>query len=141
MMTCNKCPVVLVSAGVGVTPMMSMLHVLAAEDTQRPVWFVHGVRDGAHHPLAREARELAKNRKGISIHAAYSRPRPKDRIGIDYDSVGRVNGDLLANLIANIDAHYFLCGPIGFMADLQSDLERRSIPGEHIHTESFGPIG
>jgi len=141
MMTCNKCPVVLVSAGVGVTPMMSMLHALAADGGENPVWFVHGARDGAHHPLAREARELAARRVGIRVHVAYSRPRPEDKTGIDYDSAGRVDGALLASLIEEIDAHYFLCGPTQFMADLQSDLERRNIPAEHIHTESFGPMG
>jgi ferredoxin-NADP reductase/predicted pyridoxine 5'-phosphate oxidase superfamily flavin-nucleotide-binding protein len=141
MMTCNKCPVALVSAGIGVTPMMSMLHALAAEDGERPVWFVHGVRDGARHPLAHEARELAAIRSGIRVHVAYSRPRLTDEVGIDYDSEGRVDGALLASLIGDGDAHYFLCGPTRFMADLQTELERRNIPAEHIHTESFGPVG
>ncbi len=141
MMTCNKCPVALVSAGVGVTPRASMLHALAAESGELPVWFVHGVRDGGHHPLAREVRELAARRAGIRVHVAYSRPRAEDQTGIDYDSEGRVDGALLAGLIENIDAHYYLCGPTRFMADLQTDLERRDVPAEHIHTESFGPVG
>jgi hypothetical protein len=141
MMSCNECPVALVSAGVGVTPMVSMLHALAAEGGERPVWFIHGARDGGHHPLALEIRELAARRHGIRAHVAYSRPRPEDKAGIDYDSEGRVDGALLAKLIGDVDAHFFLCGPTRFMADLQSDLECRDIPAEHIHTESFGPVG
>jgi ferredoxin-NADP reductase len=141
MMSCNKCPVALVSAGIGVTPMVSMLHALAVEGGERPVWFVHGVRDGGHHPLAREVRELRAKHTGIRVHVAYSRPRPEDEIGVDYDSEGRVDGVLLASLIEDVDAHYFLCGPTRFMADLQTDLERRDILAEHIHTESFGPVG
>ena len=141
MMTCNKCPVALVSAGVGVTPMVSMLHSLAADDSERRVWFVHGVRDGGHHPLAREVHELATKRSGIQIHVAYSRPRAEDKIGIDYDSDGRVDGSLLADLIDNVEAHYFLCGPTRFMADIQTGLEQGGVPAEHIHTESFGPVG
>jgi ferredoxin-NADP reductase/predicted pyridoxine 5'-phosphate oxidase superfamily flavin-nucleotide-binding protein len=141
MMSCSKCPVVLVSAGIGVTPMMSMLHVLAAEDSTRPVWFVHGVRDGAHHPLGREARESGAKRHGIHLHVAYSRPRPEDRLGTDYDSEGRIDGALLASLVEDQEAHYFLCGPTGFMADIQDALERQHVPAEHIHTESFGPVG
>jgi len=141
MMTCNKCPVVLVSAGIGVTPLMSMLYALADEDGARPVWFIHGVRDGAHHPLAREARELAERRPGIRVHVAYSRPRPEDELGIDYDSAGRLDGALLAELIEDREAHYFLCGPTSFMADVQSALERLGVLAEHIHTESFGPTG
>ena len=141
MMSCNLCPVVLVSAGIGVTPMVSMLHALVAEGGERPVWFVHGVRDGGHHPLAREVRDLVARRAGIQLHVAYSRPRPEDQSGIDYDSEGRVDGALLAGLIEEFDAHYFLCGPTGFMADLQTALERRNVPAEQIHTESFGPVG
>jgi ferredoxin-NADP reductase/predicted pyridoxine 5'-phosphate oxidase superfamily flavin-nucleotide-binding protein len=141
MMSCNKCPVALVSAGVGLTPMVSMLHALAAEDGERPVWFVHGARDGAHHPLAAEVREVAARRPGIRVHVAYSRPRPEDETGIDHDSEGRVDGALLASLVADVDAHYFLCGPTRFMADLQTDLERRGVLAEHIHWESFGPVG
>lgn len=141
MMTCNKCPVVLVSAGIGVTPMISMLHALAAEGDEQPVWFVHVVRDSAHHPLAREVRELAASRSGTRVHVAYSRPRPEDEAGVDYDSEGRIDGALLTNLVGDGDAHYFLCGPTSFMANLQNDLERRNISAEHIHTESFGPTG
>ena len=95
----------------------------------------------ARHPLAHEARELAAIRSGIRVHVAYSRPRLTDEVGIDYDSEGRVDGALLASLIGDGDAHYFLCGPTRFMADLQTELERRNIPAEHIHTESFGPVG
>jgi ferredoxin-NADP reductase len=141
MMSCNICPVALVSAGIGATPLVSMLHALAAEGGARPVWFVHGVRDGGHHPLAREVRELAARGSGIRVHVAYSRPRPGDESGADYDSEGRVDGALLARLVGGVDAHYFLCGPTQFMADLQSDLERRNVPAEHIHTETFGPLG
>lgn len=141
MMSCNKCPVALVSAGIGVTPMVSMLHALAAAGGESPVWFVHGVRDGGHHPLAREIRELAARHAGIRLHIAYSRPRTKDEAGIDYDSEGRVDGALLARLIGDVDAHFFVCGPTQFMADLQTDLECRDIPAEHIHTETFGPVG
>ena len=140
-MTCNICPLVLVSAGVGVTPMMSILHAVAAEGDRRPVWFVHGTRNALHHPFAREVGDLLADRASFHAHIAYSRPRAEDRIGKDYDSEGRVDGALLARLVPNIEAHYFLCGPTGFMADLQSDLERRKICPERIHTESFGPAG
>jgi hypothetical protein len=141
MMTCNICPLVLVSAGVGVTPMMSILHAVAAESSDRRVWFVHGARDGRHHPLADEVRGLVANRPNIDLHVAYSRPSPEDEIGSDYDSEGRVNGALLAEMTQNVDAHYFLCGPTRFMAEIQSDLERHNVPAEQIHTETFGPVG
>jgi len=136
---CSGCPVVLVSAGVGLTPLVAMLHTLASEGGDRPVWFVHGARNGRHHPLAREVRELAVRRPGIGVHVAYSRPQPDDRFQVDYDSQGRVDGALLTGLVGDLDPQYLMCGPVRFMADVQSDLEGRGIPSEHIHTESFGP--
>ena len=141
MLPCSECPVVLVSAGVGMTPMISMFHAIVEEGGDRPVWFVHGARDGGHHPMANEVRDLAAGRSGAHVHVAYSRPRPEDRAGVEYDSEGRVDGELLAGLAGDAGAHYLLCGPVSFMADVQTDLERRGIPSAHIHTESFGPVG
>jgi len=138
---CTERPVVLISAGVGVTPMVSMLHALGEVEGERPVWFIHGARDGRHHPLAREVREAAARRAAIHTHIAYSRPRPEDRAGVDYDSAGRVTGALVAGLLTKLDAEFYLCGPVGFMANLQRDLEERGVPAERIHTESFGPVG
>ncbi len=139
LLPCSKCPVVLVSAGVGVTPVASMLHDLAAQNRKRPVWFVHGVRDGDHHPLAREVRGLAAKRPGVNVHVAYSRPKPEDELGVHYDSAGRVDGELLDRLVGDLGAHYMLCGPTGFMANIQTALEHLGVPAERIHTESFGP--
>ncbi len=138
-LSCSECPVVLVSAGVGVTPMLSFLHALAAEDGERPVWFVHGARDGRHHPLAQEVRELVRRRPGLHSHVRYSQPREEDRRGIDYESVGRVDATLLSEVVTSEEAHYFLCGPIGFMASVQAGLEARGVSPDRIHSESFGP--
>ncbi len=136
---CNACPLVLVSAGVGVTPMVSMLHAVADANDGRPVRFVHGARDGRSHALAEEVRGLVGSRPNIVSHVAYSRPRAEDRLGSDYDSEGRVTGALLADLVEDDGAHYFLCGPTAFMADVSADLRRRGVPPEQIHNETFGP--
>ena len=141
MMTCNTCPLVLVSAGVGVTPLLSILHTVAAENSDRPIWFVHGAREGHHHPLAEEVRSLAADRPNIKVHVAYSRPGSKDKIGVHFDSEGRVDNALLADIVENVEAHYFLCGPTRFMADIQAGLERRDVSIDQIHTETFGPAG
>jgi ferredoxin-NADP reductase/predicted pyridoxine 5'-phosphate oxidase superfamily flavin-nucleotide-binding protein len=141
MMTCNICPLVLISAGVGVTPMMSILHSVVSENSERPVWFVHGARDGNHHPLGNETRSVAANHSNIKVHVAYSRPDPNDLLGTHYDSEGRVTASLIADLVQNVDAHYFLCGPTRFMAEIQSGLERQDVPVDQIHFETFGPAG
>lgn len=141
LLPCGECPVVLVSAGVGMTPLVSMLHALSDEEGDRPVVFVHGARDGAHHPLAKEVSSLTKKRSGIRTHVAYSRPRPEDRRGRDYDSESRLDAALLAELAPDPNTHFLLCGPLGFMAAIQSGLEARGIAPERIHSESFGPVG
>jgi ferredoxin-NADP reductase len=133
--------VVLVSAGIGVTPMLSMLHVLVARGGARPVWFVHGARDGRHHALAEEARDLTARGSAVDLHVAYSRPGAEDREGRDYHSEGRVDGELLASLLPDLDAEFYLCGPLAFMAEVQTDLERRGVSPDRIHSESFGPVG
>jgi ferredoxin-NADP reductase/predicted pyridoxine 5'-phosphate oxidase superfamily flavin-nucleotide-binding protein len=138
--TCANCPIVLVSAGVGVTPMVSMLLALVAEGGARPVLFVHGARDGAHHALAREVRGAAARRNRIRVHVAYSQPRPGDEIGKEYDSVGRIDGALLASFVDDPEVRYYLCGPTRFMADVQTALERRGVAADLIHAESFGPV-
>ena len=141
MMSCNTCSVALVSAGVCVTPMVSMLQALAAPGDESPVWLVHGARGGGHHPPAHEILELTVSRAGAQVHIAYSRPCPENEAGIEYDSKGRVDGAHLASLIEDVEAHYFSCGPTRFMGDIQTVLERRNIPSEYIHMETFGSVG
>jgi ferredoxin-NADP reductase/predicted pyridoxine 5'-phosphate oxidase superfamily flavin-nucleotide-binding protein len=141
MLPCAQCPVALISAGVGITPMMSLLHELAEEGGERPVWFIHGTRDGARHVLSKETSDLAARRPSISLHVAYSSPGDDDTLGKDFDSEGRIDGQLVTALVDAPDAHYLLCGPTGFMAGIQDALERNGVPPENIHTESFGPKG
>jgi len=142
--------VVFVSAGVGLTPLVSMLHALSRDGhrngdgdgnrDKRPIWFVHGARDGAHHPLRREVDRLAESASQVTLHTAYSQPRSEDVLGRDYQSVGRIDGALLEDLLPSLEVDFYLCGPVGFMATLQTQLEARGVPSNQIHTESFGPV-
>jgi len=131
--------VFLVSAGVGLTPLVSMLHALVAADTRRPIWFVHGARDGAHHPLRSEVQHLVASSPTAHLHVAYSRPGRYDVMGRDYHGPGRVDGALLEKLLPGLDADFYLCGPRGFMADIHAHLEARGVPTARIRSESFGP--
>jgi ferredoxin-NADP reductase/predicted pyridoxine 5'-phosphate oxidase superfamily flavin-nucleotide-binding protein len=132
-------PVMLVSAGIGATPMVSMLHAIAAESEPRAAWYVHGARDGRHHAFADEVRALASESRGVKTHVSFSRPLPEDQPGRDFDAEGRVTGELLSSLLPDLDVEFYLCGPIPFMAELQSELEQLGVPPERIHSESFGP--
>ena len=131
-------PLVLVSAGVGLTPMLSMLHQAVAEQGDRPVWFVHGARNGYHHALRDEVDHLIRTGQRAVRQIYYSAPEEKDLIGQDYDFEGRITLDELLALNAGEDAVYMLCGPAGFVNDLSAGLEAAGVPAEQIHFETFG---
>ncbi|MEN8161906.1 MAG: ferredoxin, partial [Myxococcota bacterium] len=137
--TTSERPVVLVSAGVGFTPLVSMLHALVEGDVERPVWFVHGARDRAHYALHREVDRLVASSPRARSHVAYSRPAADHVPGRDYQSVGRVDAALLEKLVPGLEADFHLCGPRGFMAAIEHGLVERGVPADQIHSESFGP--
>ncbi len=139
--SCGQCPLVFVSAGVGLTPMLAMLHTIAMEAGSRRAWFVHGTRDGAHHALREEVDRLLGTRPNFGKRVLYSRPRAEDRLGQDYDAEGRVTAEMLLALDAGPDAHYMLCGPPAFLADIRSGLEAAGVPAENVEFETFGPTG
>jgi ferredoxin-NADP reductase/MOSC domain-containing protein YiiM len=132
-------PVVLMSAGIGVTPVLAMLEAESAAETSRPLWWVHSARDGGHHPFAGEVRDrLHEMRDGRSV-VFYSRPAPSDEIGVVYDIAGRLD---LARLAADgmpMDAVFYLCGPSAFATALTSALAGMGVDPARIRSESFGP--
>ncbi|WP_269581361.1 FAD-binding oxidoreductase [Roseibium sp. Sym1] len=133
----GRAPLVLAGAGIGITPLVSMLHEVSAADDARPVWFVHGVRDGAHHPFREEAAGLAAGKPNIRLRTLYSRPTEADDQEGVFDKQGRITGDLLVNLVNGPDARYLLCGPAAFLADVTEDLRRLGVPEDRISFETF----
>jgi ferredoxin-NADP reductase/MOSC domain-containing protein YiiM len=131
-------PIVLLSAGVGATPVLAMLHALAAESTRREIWWLHGARNGIDHPFAEEAQSLLKAVTRSHRHILFSSPGPEDRQGIDFDASGRLNIGVLRDLDAPRDADFFLCGPSPFMTELSAGLAEWGVRPGHIHTEIFG---
>ena len=131
--------VVLASAGVGVTPMLAMLHAATAESPDRRLWFVHGTRDGKSHAFRAEVEALIGQRATAARKVFYSAPRETDTSGTDFDAKGRITAEDLLMLEAGADAHYMLCGPASFLADLRAGLESGGVPPGQIHFETFGP--
>ena len=84
-------PVVLLSAGIGVTPVLAMLHALAAEASTREIWWLHGARNGREHPFAAEARGLLEALAHRHSYICYSAPDPADRPGVDFDAAGHLD--------------------------------------------------
>ena len=132
-------PIVLLSAGVGLTPLLSMLAAVAEEEGARPVWFVHGTRNGREHALREEVRQLAAGHENIRLHFAYSRPASVEIAGRDFDSQGRITVELLKDILPPAAYDFYLCGPTPFMQELYRDLESWGVPPARIHYEFFGP--
>lgn len=131
-------PVVLLSAGIGVTPVLAMLHALAADASPRDVWWLHGTRNGREHAFAAEVRELLDGLAHHHSHVCYSAPDPGDRLTIDFDSVGHLDAPLLRQLDVPQDGDFYLCGPAAFMSGLTAGLRAWGVAPDHIHTELFG---
>jgi ferredoxin-NADP reductase/MOSC domain-containing protein YiiM len=131
-------PVILLSAGIGATPVLAMLHALAAVKSPREVWWIHGARDRGEHPFAEEVRAALKALPRSHGHIRYSSPGPDDRPGVDFDAPGRLRAPLLEELGVPRDADFYLCGPAAFMTDLPAGLAGWGVTADRIHTEMFG---
>jgi ferredoxin-NADP reductase/MOSC domain-containing protein YiiM len=134
-------PVVLLSAGVGVTPLISMLYALALADAEshREVWWIHSARNAKEHTFAEEARKLLGTISGSRLVIAYSKPDPTDRLGKDFDIEGHLDLESLQRLGIPADGDFYLCGPAGFLADMRRDLDSLGVPPDAVHQEVFGP--
>ncbi|MDB5503215.1 MAG: Sulfurase [Tardiphaga sp.] len=131
-------PVVLLSAGVGVTPVLAMLHALAVQASPRNVWWLYGARHGREHPFAAEAALLLKNLAQGHRHIRYSAPDPQDRLGVDFDASGHLDMAALRELDLPHDADFYLCGPSMFISELTAGLAAWGVAKARIHSELFG---
>jgi ferredoxin-NADP reductase/MOSC domain-containing protein YiiM/ferredoxin len=131
-------PVVLISAGVGATPVLAMLHVLAAERSARPVWCLYSARDGAQHPFAAEAGDLLRRLPDAHRLICYSHPAPADRSPDDFDVAGRLTAGVIDQAGVPVDADFYLCGPNAFMHDIAAALTARGAAPDRVSAEIFG---
>ena len=134
-------PVVLLSAGVGATPVLSMLHALAAEKSPRQIWWLYGARNRNDHPFAQESRGAMRVLAHCRSRILYSRPGPEDRLGPEFDATGRLGIAVLEELGVPRDADFYLCGPSPFLDDLSAGLASWGVATNRVHKEIFGPGG
>ncbi len=132
-------PVLLISAGIGATPVLAMLHALAEERSDREIWWLHGARASRDHSFAAEVRDLLATLPNVRTHIYYSRPDENDLEGRDFDSAGRLTASQLAQLEPPRDAEAYVCGPTPFMEEITGGLAAIGLNPSHIHTEPFGP--
>jgi len=132
--------VVLLSAGVGATPVMSMLHSLAAERSQRELWWIYGARNRVDHPFAEESRSLLKQLSRGRGYVVYSRPAATDRVGADFDAPGHIDTALLERIGVPQNSDFYLCGPTSFLQNMRDGLRNWGVLAENVHTEIFGSL-
>jgi ferredoxin-NADP reductase/MOSC domain-containing protein YiiM len=133
-------PVVLLSAGVGATPVMSMLHSLVAERSQREIWWIYGARNRVDHPFAEESRSLLKQLSRGRGYIVYSRPAANDQVGADFDAPGHIDAVLLERIGVSQTSDFYLCGPPSFLQNVRDGLRNWGVLAGNVHTEIFGSL-
>jgi len=130
-------PVLLISAGIGATPVLAMLHQLAAEHSSRDIWWIHASHTAAQHPFAAESHHLLQSLAHTHEHIFYTAgPIPAETPA----TRGHINTEALTNLRLPVDASAYLCGPAAFMTDISNTLTAIGIDPTRIHTEMFGAL-
>jgi ferredoxin-NADP reductase len=133
----GEVPVVLLSAGIGATPVLAMLHALAASRSTRQVWWLHAARDRQHHPFANEVRRLIGELTRGRSYVCYSKPSSSDTMGEDFDARGYLSRSAFDQIHVPHDADVYLCGPTRFMVDMKESLAAIGVAQERIRVELF----
>ncbi len=130
-------PVVLLSAGIGATPVLAMLHALAAAGSTRQVLWIHAARDREHHPFVGEVRRLMLALPHAHSHICYSRPGSRDKIGEDFDTADHLSRAIFEKIGVSPESDVYLCGPTRFMADMKDALASLGVAPPRIRAEIF----
>ncbi|UFM64722.1 NO-inducible flavohemoprotein [Paracoccus sp. MA] len=132
-------PVVLLSGGVGLTPMVAMLEALVQSGAQVPVHYIHGTHDRDTHAMRAHVRALAEGRPQIRVTDFHQTPLPDEVAGRDYDHAGLITEEWLLASTPVGEADYYICGPRPFLRAAVAALSLAGVPSDRIHYEFFGP--
>ncbi len=132
--------IVLIAAGIGVTPILAMLNAVAPRHLHRQIWVFYGARSGRDHVQKETMNFHDRQHANVHLRVCYSDPEPTDQLGRDYHFAGRVNVDLLRSHLGRHQRYdFFYCGPSPMMEDLTTGLGQWGVPAERLHYETFGP--
>lgn len=135
-------PIVLISGGVGITPMMSMLHTLSEQQPEREVIFVHAAINGSLHAFHREVQQVVQKHESFRYYVCYESPTEDDRRHGSFDKEAYIDRDWLQSIVPSASAkhaQFYFCGPVPFMKAIYSSLITMGVQDNHIHYEFFGP--
>jgi ferredoxin-NADP reductase/MOSC domain-containing protein YiiM/ferredoxin len=132
-------PVLLISAGIGVTPVLAMLHQLARGHSEQDIWWLYGARGPREHPLAAEAHTLLASLLHAHEHVFYSAATPAERDRA-HATRGRLSKEALAALAIPVGGTAYICGPAAFMAAVSDALTALGADPDRIHTELFAAL-
>ncbi|WP_085991256.1 NO-inducible flavohemoprotein [Oceanobacillus senegalensis] len=135
----NK-PLVLLSGGIGITPLLSMLNTTVEKHPNRAIYFIHATQNSKVHAFKDHVAELAKNHEPVHSYVCYDSPTEEDKQKHEYDKEGFVDLDWLKKIVPNNDAEFYLCGSVPFLQAMVRTLNVWGIPKEQIHFEVFNPI-
>lgn len=131
-------PVIFISAGIGITPMISMVQAALLDNPTRQVHFLHGARDTQHHPFASDLTHLRERFPALTITTCYSQLNGPKTAPYQHDRQGRLTPAVLDTLSLPDSAAYYICGPVAFAMDWVTALKKRGVQQADINTESFG---
>jgi ferredoxin-NADP reductase len=137
--TTHNRPVVLISGGVGITPMLCMLNAIVESGAQREVWFFFGARNRVEHIQKEYLEKVARERDNLRLHVCYSRPGPEDVQGKDYHHAERVSVEVFKRVLPSNNYEFFICGPGSMMKSVTDGLKEWGVPDKNIFFEAFGP--
>lgn len=132
-------PLVFLSGGVGITPLLAMFAAAEEAELGRDIVFIHGAVNGSAHALSDEVRAIAQQHGNTTVHFRYSAATDEDCAQQRCDSEGLVDVDLIESLLPGLDADYYLCGPAAFMTGLYGGLLRAGVGEDRLNVEFFGP--
>ncbi|GGE64277.1 NO-inducible flavohemoprotein [Priestia taiwanensis] len=135
----SELPVVLISGGVGITPMMSMFNTLAGEKSSRDITFIHAALNSNVHAMKGHVERVAKENDHVRAYTCYSEPTEQDKENKSYDKEGFIDLEWLQSVVPSIEAEFYFCGPVSFMKHVKAMLKEMGVTDERIHFEFFGP--
>lgn len=132
-------PIVLLGAGIGVTPLVSMLEAMANAGRRRDVYAMFGFRNSREHPFKDYLHRLAESHPWLHLHVSYSAPLDGDTQYRDYNHRGRLAIDRIREVLPSSNYRFYVCGPGEMMESLVPALWDWGVPESHVHFEAFGP--